>query len=62
MRTTAVRRGARALVAVAGAFATFVVFAWRDEHEELIPADTVARSDRAHRAGRASLLGMGAAR
>jgi cytochrome o ubiquinol oxidase subunit I len=49
-------------VAIVGAFATFVVFAWRDEHEDLIPADTVARLDRAHRAGRAPLLGVGAAR
>jgi cytochrome o ubiquinol oxidase subunit 1 len=49
-------------VAIVGAFATFVVFAWRDEHEELIPADTVARIDRAHRAGRVPLLGAGAVR
>ena len=37
------------LVAVAfvGALAVFVVFAWRDEHEEAIPAATVA----AHRPG-----------
>jgi cytochrome o ubiquinol oxidase subunit 1 len=43
------------LVAVAfvGAWGTFVVFAWRDRHEEVIPAETVARLDRANRANRA---------
>lgn len=35
-----------------GAYATFVVFAWRDEHEFEIPADEVARIDRARRAAR----------
>jgi cytochrome o ubiquinol oxidase subunit 1 len=44
------------IAAFVGAFATFVVFAWRDEHEELIPADTVARIDRANRATRAAAL------
>src|ERR1700679_3519423 len=29
-----------------GAFATFVVFAWRDEDEDIIPAEEVARIDR----------------
>jgi len=33
-----------------GALATFVVFAWRDEDEEIIPAEEVARIDRGHRA------------
>jgi len=39
------------LVAAAfvGAFATFVVFAWRDVHEHLIPAARVADIDREHR-------------
>ena len=37
-----------ALCAV-GAFATFVVFAWRDEDEYVIPAATVARIDRENR-------------
>ena len=32
-----------------GAFATFVVFAWRDEDEYVIPAEEVARIDRANR-------------
>jgi cytochrome o ubiquinol oxidase subunit I len=40
----------------AGAFATFVVFAWRDHHEEVIPAETVAKLDRANRAARAEAL------
>ncbi|MGC1409851.1 MAG: cytochrome o ubiquinol oxidase subunit I [Acetobacteraceae bacterium] len=42
------------LVAVAfvGAFATFVVFAWRDRTEDRIPASEVARIDRANRAAR----------
>ncbi len=34
----------------AGAFATFVVFAWRDRTEYVVPAEEVARIDRAHRA------------
>jgi len=42
-----------------GAFATFVVFAWRDEDEYVIPAEEVARIDRATRAWRhAALAGM----
>ncbi|MEO8935948.1 MAG: cytochrome o ubiquinol oxidase subunit I, partial [Burkholderiaceae bacterium] len=44
------------IAAFVGAFATFVVFAWRDEHEELIPAATVARIDRANRATRSAAL------
>jgi cytochrome o ubiquinol oxidase subunit 1 len=46
------------LVAVAafGAFATFVVFAWRDEDEYIIPADEVARIDRANRSSRRAVL------
>jgi cytochrome o ubiquinol oxidase subunit 1 len=46
------------LVAVAfvGAYATFVVFAWRDHDEETIPRDTVARIDQANRAARAQAL------
>ncbi len=42
--------------AFVGAFATFVVLAWRDEHEELIPAATVARLDRANRSAREQAL------
>ena len=46
------------LVAVAafGAYATFVVFAWRDEDEYMIPADEVARIDRANRSARGEAL------
>jgi cytochrome o ubiquinol oxidase subunit I len=43
-------------VAFVGAFATFVVFAWRDRHEDVIPAETVARLDRANRNARREAL------
>ena len=36
-------------VGCVGAYATFVVFAWRDRDEYVIPADEVARIDRANR-------------
>jgi cytochrome o ubiquinol oxidase subunit I len=39
-----------------GAFATFVVFAWRDEDEYVISADEVARIDRTNRSARAEAL------
>jgi cytochrome o ubiquinol oxidase subunit 1 len=39
-----------------GAYATFVVFAWRDRDEYLIPVETVARIDRANRQARAEAL------
>ena len=39
-----------------GAYATFVVFAWRDREEDTIPADEVARIDRANRAARSAAL------
>jgi cytochrome o ubiquinol oxidase subunit 1 len=49
--------------AFVGAFATFVVFAWRDRTEELIPAAEVARIDRANRTARgAALAGLRPAR
>jgi cytochrome o ubiquinol oxidase subunit 1 len=35
-----------------GAFATFVVFAWRDRAEDVITAEAAARIERAQRAGR----------
>ena len=38
-----------------GAFATFVVFAWRDHDEYVIPATEVARIDRANIAERRGL-------
>jgi cytochrome o ubiquinol oxidase subunit I len=43
-------------LAFVGAFATFVVFAWRDEDEYIIPADVVARIDRENRAARSEAL------
>jgi cytochrome o ubiquinol oxidase subunit 1 len=39
-----------------GAYATFVVFAWRDHDEYEIPADEVARIDRVNRAARRDLV------
>jgi cytochrome o ubiquinol oxidase subunit I len=42
--------------AALGAFVTFVVFAWRDEDEYIIPADEVARIDRANRRARTEAL------
>jgi len=39
-----------------GAFATFVVFAWRDHDEYEIPAHDVARLDRANIAARRALV------
>jgi cytochrome o ubiquinol oxidase subunit 1 len=39
-----------------GAFATFVVFAWRDRTEEVISAEEVARIDRANRRARGEAL------
>jgi len=43
-------------VSALGALATFVVFAWRDEDEYAIPADEVARIDRANRSARSAVL------
>ena len=40
------------IAALIGAFATFVVFAWRDRTEYEIPAEEVARIDRANRLAR----------
>jgi len=39
-------------VAAFGAFATFVIFAWRDRTEVLVSAADVARIDRANRRAR----------
>jgi cytochrome o ubiquinol oxidase subunit 1 len=44
-----------------GAFATFVVFAWRDHDEDVIPAREVERIDRSHWARRHPLPGKEAA-
>jgi cytochrome o ubiquinol oxidase subunit 1 len=42
--------------AALGAYATFVVFAWRDRVEYVIPADEVARIDRLNRSARSEAL------
>jgi len=42
--------------AAVGAFGTFVVFAWRDRAEYVIPAEEVARIGRANRAARIAAL------
>jgi cytochrome o ubiquinol oxidase subunit 1 len=47
------------IVGLIGAYATFVVFAWRDVPEYIIPADEVARLDRANRAVRQRILTTG---
>jgi cytochrome o ubiquinol oxidase subunit 1 len=43
-------------LAAIGAFATFVVFAWRDIDEYIVSADEVARMDRANRESRSARL------
>jgi cytochrome o ubiquinol oxidase subunit 1 len=48
-------------VGALGAFATFVVFAWRDHDEDTIPAAEVARIDRNNRALRHAVLSREAA-
>lgn len=45
-----------AILGLVGAFATFVVFAWRDIEEYVIPAEEVARIDRERRSVRAEAL------
>src|SRR5262249_15456017 len=44
------------ILGLIGAYATFVVFAWRDHAEFVIPAEAVARIDRANREARAQYL------
>jgi cytochrome o ubiquinol oxidase subunit 1 len=44
------------ILGLIGAYATFVVFAWRDHSELEIPAESVARMDRANREARAEYL------
>ncbi len=44
---------------IVGAYATFVVFAWRDRVEDIIPAEEVARLDRANRSTRSAALAAG---
>jgi cytochrome o ubiquinol oxidase subunit 1 len=48
------------ILGLAGAYATFVVLAWRDVTETHIPVEEVARIDRANRAARAEALRQGA--
>ena len=48
------------IVGLVGAYATFVVFAWRDVPDYVIPAEEVARLDRANREVRKEAL-VGAA-
>jgi cytochrome o ubiquinol oxidase subunit I len=48
------------VLGLVGAYATFVVFAWRDVVESEIPAEEVARMDRANRAARLEALQRGA--
>jgi cytochrome o ubiquinol oxidase subunit 1 len=49
-------------LAALGAYATFVLFAWRDRYEDIIPAEAVARVDRANRQARSeALAGLGTA-
>jgi cytochrome o ubiquinol oxidase subunit 1 len=50
------------ILGLVGAYATFVVFAWRDHTEIKIPAEEVARIDRANRAARAAALREAATR
>jgi cytochrome o ubiquinol oxidase subunit 1 len=45
-----------AIIALIGAYATFVVFAWRDHDEYEIPAEEVARLDRVNREARRELV------
>jgi cytochrome o ubiquinol oxidase subunit I len=45
-----------AILAAVGSYATFVVFAWRDRVEYVIPADVVARIDRENRSARSAAL------
>jgi cytochrome o ubiquinol oxidase subunit 1 len=47
------------VLGLVGAYATFVVFAWRDVAESAIPAEEVAKMDRANRAARLAALQRG---
>jgi len=44
------------ILGLIGAYVTFVIFAWRDHPEFVIPAEEVARLDRANREARADYL------
>jgi cytochrome o ubiquinol oxidase subunit 1 len=43
-------------VGAIGAFATFVVFSWRDKDEDVVPAEEVARIDRRNKSQRHAIL------
>jgi cytochrome o ubiquinol oxidase subunit I len=43
-------------LAIVGAYVTFVIFAWRDQDEYVIPAVEVAKIDRANRSARSEAL------
>jgi cytochrome o ubiquinol oxidase subunit 1 len=43
-------------VGAIGAFATFVVFSWRDKDEDVVPAEQVARIDRRNKSQRHAIL------
>jgi cytochrome o ubiquinol oxidase subunit 1 len=45
-------------LAALGAYATFVVFAWRDRHEDIIPARAVAGIDRSYRLARSGAFAL----
>ncbi len=45
-----------AALALAAAYVSFVIFAWRDVHEFHVPVEEVARIDRARRAAREAVL------
>ncbi len=47
-----------AIIGAVGAFVTFVLFAWRDHTEELIPKAEVARIDQVNRRARAAQLAV----
>jgi cytochrome o ubiquinol oxidase subunit 1 len=49
-----------AVAGLVGAWATFVVFAWRDRAETVVPAEDVARIDRDNRKARSGALPAGA--
>ncbi|HET7085418.1 MAG TPA: cbb3-type cytochrome c oxidase subunit I [Rhizomicrobium sp.] len=46
-----------AAIALVGAYAAFVVLAWRDKQEFEVPAEVIAQVDRARRAARETVLG-----
>jgi cytochrome o ubiquinol oxidase subunit 1 len=49
-----------AIAGLIGAWATFVIFAWRDRTEDVISAQEVARIDQQNRRARSEALTAGA--